>query len=405
MSNQEQISTKAFDLNDFSKAEIIKACLQAAFSLSKPIALWRLPHAKEIHFLTSENEAIKLNEIDFSNIPKGFLFSKFKQSTDSNYFIKGDYHLSFDYNEVNEQKENEDFASIFTNAMQMAIDKPAAHTPYYTQTYQQQSVVTDYEALVSEAIEAIKAGAFEKVVPARAKDVTLSEQFDVIDLFLRLTEGYENAFISFVSIPNVGSWLGATPEILIEKEDKVFRTVSLAGTKRLEEERPISETAWNQKEIEEQAMVSRFIINCFKKIRLREFTEKGPKTTKAGNLLHLKTIFEVDMDETNFSELPTVMLGLLHPTSAVAGMPKAPALAFINEKEGLDRSFYSGFLGPIAVAQSTHIFVNLRCMQLFEQQVRLYAGAGVTEDSNPEKEYLETEMKCNTLLNKIIHRV
>ena len=152
-------------------------------------------------------------------------------------------------------------------------------------------------------------------------------------------------------------------------------------------------------------MVSRFIINCFKKIRLREFTEKGPKTAKAGNLLHLKTVFEVNMDETNFAELPTVMLDLLHPTSAVAGMPKEPAIDFINKHEGLDRGFYSGFLGPVGMDNSTHVFVNLRCMQLFKDHVRLYAGAGVTEDSDPEKEYLETEMKCNTLLNKIIHRV
>ena len=76
-----------------------------------------------------------------------------------------------------------------------------------------------------------------------------------------------------------------------------------------------------QKDIEEQALVERYVISCFKKIRLREYDEHGPKTMIAGNVLHLKTEFEVDMVATNFPQLGSVMLNLLHPTSAVCGMP------------------------------------------------------------------------------------
>jgi isochorismate synthase len=140
-------------------------------------------------------------------------------------------------------------------------------------------------------------------------------------------------------------------------------------------------------------------VDCFKKIRLRDFKEKGPRTIVAGDLLHLKTEFEVNMKETNFPELGTVMLELLHPTSAVAGMPKAPALAFLQKNEGFDRSFYSGFLGPIQVEDKSSLFVNLRCMQVLKNEAILYAGAGVTEDSNPEKELEETGLKFNTILN------
>ena len=60
-------------------------------------------------------------------------------------------------------------------------------------------------------------------------------------------------------------------------------------------------------------MVSRFIINCFKKIRLREFEEIGPRTSKAANLVHLKTDYLVNTKEVNFPQLGTVMLELLHP--------------------------------------------------------------------------------------------
>jgi isochorismate synthase len=93
------------------------------------------------------------------------------------------------------------------------------------------------------------------------------------------------------------------------------------------------------------------------------------------------------------------MLELLHPTSAVCGMPRQASLDFIKENEGFDRKLYSGYLGPVNLLGETNLFVNLRCMSLSQKQAVIYAGAGVTADSNPEKEWQETELKCETLLN------
>jgi isochorismate synthase len=118
----------------------------------------------------------------------------------------------------------------------------------------------------------------------------------------------------------------------------------------------------------------------------------------AGNVMHLKTDYVVDMKEINFPQLGSVMLKLLHPTSAVCGMPLEPSLKFLSEHEGYDREFYSGFLGPLNYQGESSIFVNLRCLQVLEHTVRFYAGAGVTIDSNPSKEMEETEMKMMNLL-------
>jgi isochorismate synthase len=195
--------------------------------------------------------------------------------------------------------------------------------------------------------------------------------------------------------------MGASPEILVktycEQGQSYFSTIALAGTQKLEQAEAIKNAAWKIKEIEEQAMVSRYIINCFKKIRLREFDEDGPKTVSAGNLLHLRTDFTVNMDQVNFPELGSVMLRLLHPTSAVCGQPKDSSVAFLKKHEGYDRGLYAGFLGPVNIREEVNIFVNLRCMQLFRKQALLYAGAGVTADSDPVKEWQETAMKMQTL--------
>jgi isochorismate synthase len=113
--------------------------------------------------------------------------------------------------------------------------------------------------------------------------------------------------------------------------------------------------------------------------------------------MHLKSDFTVDMAATNFPQLGSVMLKLLHPTSAVCGMPLESTREFLMKHEGYARQGYAGYLGPVNIENNTHLFVNLRCTQLFENEARLYAGAGVTIDSDPAKEYEETEMKMNTL--------
>src|SRR5690606_1705120 len=150
-----------------------------------------------------------------------------------------------------------------------------------------------------------------------------------------------------------------------------------------------------------QALVERYVISCFKKIRLREYEEHGPRTVVAGNLVHLKSEFSVDMKATNFPQLGSVMLRLLHPTSAVCGMPLEPALRFLKESEGYDREFYAGYLGPTNINGNIDVFVNLRCMKIQGDHAVLFAGAGITADSEPSLELKETEMKFQTLLNVV----
>jgi len=256
----------------------------------------------------------------------------------------------------------------------------------------------EYVQFVKECVHNIEKGLFQKVVPARCIRKQRVDGEKILGAFFELIDNYPNAFISLVSSPETGTWLGASPELLVSTEQgKTFTTVALAGTQTNKPDTPLRHISWTQKEIEEQALVSRYIINCFKKIRLREFDEYGPKTVVAGNLMHLKTIFTVDMVGTRFPDLGSVMLELLHPTSAVCGLPMAEAKAFLKEHEKLDRGYFSGFLGPVNFEGDTSLFVNLRCVQATENGLLFYAGAGVTIDSEPENELLETGLKFATL--------
>jgi isochorismate synthase len=82
-------------------------------------------------------------------------------------------------------------------------------------------------------------------------------------------------------------------------------------------------------------------------------------------------------------------------------MPLENAQQFLKANEGYDREYYTGFLGPVNVKNESHLFVNLRCMQVLTKSALLYAGAGVTIDSDPQKEFEETELKMEAILNII----
>ena len=83
-------------------------------------------------------------------------------------------------------------------------------------------------------------------------------------------------------------------------------------------------------------------------------------------------------------------------------MPKEKALDFIQKNEAFDRTYYSGFLGEYNSNNQTDLFVNLRCLEVVNDAVNIYVGCGITKDSNPEMEFLETENKSMTMRNIIV---
>ncbi|SFC82157.1 isochorismate synthase [Flexibacter flexilis DSM 6793] len=375
---------------------------QSSLYMQIPVALWRLPNSTEKHFIAQRTGATKQCYPNLAELKSGFVVSPFHNpELQQTYFIESQIHLS----SLRGCLQGEALLEAWISEIN-STDTSGALLPQFTenQDFSNKNCRQKHLDLVTKGVQAIQAGAFEKVVLSRQKFIDLPENYDVLTLFEELSQAYPNAFISLFSLPSVGVWLSATPETLISTNENThtFRTVALAGT-QARHDKPLSQTSWTQKEIEEQALVCRYIVGCFKKIRLREYTETGPRTVPAGNLLHLRSDFEVDMLDTNFPTLGTTMLELLHPTSAVCGMPKIPATAFILENEGYNRGFYSGFLGPVNFEGQSEIFVHLRCMQLFEQKAVLYAGGGVTADSDPEREWQETELKCQTL-GKVIEK-
>jgi isochorismate synthase len=391
-----EVSKQEISINqplDIAVSNIFEYCILNNFG----VATWRSPLSSVINILIDFTSGIQVDDVNLERSKPGFLFAPFDVSK-KKIFLEKQLLIQWDREYKFETTNNDLAERLLKYVNEVKINPEESELKHTESTSNNENTFT---SLVSKSIKEIKKGIFSKVVPTRMKTIQFENEINLGNYFQLLVDAYKSAFVSLTYTPYSGIWMGATPELLISTSGNLFKTVALAGTLKFDPAKSMAEIAWTQKEIEEQALVSRYIINCFKKIRLREFDEIGPKTVQAGNLIHLKTEFLVNMQETNFPELGSTMLKLLHPTSAVCGMPLESSYTYINENEAYDREYFTGFLGPVNIESTTNLFVNLRCMKVEKNQITLFAGAGVTEDSQPEKEWIETEMKMNTILNII----
>jgi len=395
-------------LKTSEKSFLAKITLEQLFFISQKLgfacAIYRLPNKETKHLVIDLSSGRDLDNLHLEEMGSGFIFHPFSTDQHRAKLINKDIHVVQHANREDPEIVHSEFPP--DELYRLFNDKNPGETEQESKVEIKGSgkeEIADQKnafiELINKSINEINNNRFQKVVLARNKYIKLPHLFNPFEFFESLSENYTNSFIYLTFIPGVGSWIGATPETLINiDEHRQFQTVALAATQAYSKDIDPEETTWSQKDIEEQAMVSRYIINCFKKIRLREFEEVGPRTHLSGNLVHLKTDYNVDMDQVAFPQLGTVMLELLHPTSAVCGMPKEPAQEFILQHEGFDREYFSGFLGPVNMLDETNIYVNLRCMKIMPSQGKLFSGAGIISNSNPEKEWNETEIKMDTLL-------
>ena len=258
----------------------------------------------------------------------------------------------------------------------------------FTSGYDQKAT---FENLVSDGIAVIQKGDFDKVVLSRK--IVLKEQIAIVDSFENLISTYPTAFRYLFFHPKIGLWMGATPEQLVKINQNQFETVALAGTQLYSEN-----VIWATKEIEEQQFVTDYIVGKVKD-KVTELMVTDAKTVKAGNLVHLKSFISGELT-ADFQA--NDLINALHPTPAVCGLPKEKAIDFILKNEGYNRKYYAGFLGEYNKDNQTDLFVNLRCLEVENDVVNIYVGCGITKDSNPEKEFIETENKSMTMRNVLV---
>ena len=253
---------------------------------------------------------------------------------------------------------------------------------------------------VREAVDTIEHGTMDKVVLARSVIVRADVAAAPFDLVGRLRSAYPGCF-AFGWQEADATFVGATPELLIEREGERVRSQPLAGSaprgEGEEDDRALGERLMaSEKDRREHAVVVDDIVARLDPLVERLTAPSMPALLKMANVQHLAS------EIAGILRTPRSVIevaGDLHPTPAVAGLPLTEALAFISKTESIDRGWYSGGIGWTDGSGDGQIAVALRCALVRGDTAHLYAGAGIVAGSRPERELEETRLKFRPLLN------
>lgn len=264
-----------------------------------------------------------------------------------------------------------------------------------------------YEDMVQQSINHIRETNLEKVVLARTLQISLSETFDLRSLIASLaktnSKGYTFAINTSEKDTN-DTLVGASPELLIRKIGNTVIANPLAGSRKrthdeAEDAKRAASLLNSEKDLHEHKvvvdMVCRELRPFFKTIEVPE----KPSILYTDSMIHLST--EISGELSNPQTTSLTIASALHPTPAVCGEPREDAFQLIQEIEPFDRNYFSGIVGYMEANGDGEWIVTIRCAQVQEQQITVYAGAGIVESSVPQEERAETGAKFQTMLHAI----
>lgn len=245
-----------------------------------------------------------------------------------------------------------------------------------------------YTAAVAAAVDRIRSSTLRKVVLARSISGELPEGADLRGAISRLATKYPDA-LTFA----VDGLIGASPETLVRVEDGHASARVLAGT-AARGDGASAELLASPKDRDEHDHARRSVVEALAP-HVATLTVHDPFVLELPNLLHIASDVDgVLADGSSALDLVAAM----HPTAAVAGTPTDEAIAAIGELEQFDRRRYAGPVGWIAADGSGEWAVALRCAEIEGTTITAYAGAGIVEGSEPEKELAETNLKFRPII-------
>ena len=255
---------------------------------------------------------------------------------------------------------------------------------------------------VAEALATIAAeegpGGLVKVVLARDLHVWSRVPFDVDRVLGTLAGRFPSCFTFLVD-----GLIGASPELLLARAGRAVRSRVLAGTAprggTAEEDEALGAALLaSRKDLREHALALTSVLEALGEVCATLDAPDGPSLVRLENVQHLGTDVAGELaDDVHVLDL----LDRLHPTAAVAGTPREPALRTIRALEGMSRGRYAGPVGWFTPSGDGEFAIALRCGVFDGPRARLFAGAGVVDGSLPELELAETWLKLRAMIGAL----
>ncbi|MGH9081456.1 MAG: isochorismate synthase [Acidimicrobiales bacterium] len=267
-----------------------------------------------------------------------------------------------------------------------------------------------FERMVDEALAAIHGGHLSKVVLARQVEVTTGDAIDIADL-LRRWHDLEPACTLF-SLPGAdGQFVGASPELLIERSGLHVESRPLAGTTGAGARPPgpngehllPTELLASEKDGTEHRLVVEAIATRLGPLCSELDVPAGPDLVHLHSIVHLGTSLVGTLSCPARGRPPSALtlVGALHPTPAVGGVPTEAARSLIARLEPASRGRYAGPVGYVDAQGDGTWVLGIRAASVRDRTARLAAGVGIVDGSDPQAELAETNLKFDAVFDAL----
>ena len=271
--------------------------------------------------------------------------------------------------------------------------------------YRVQKDVDGFEQTVRSVLSQVRSQQIHKVVLSDVADVVMPAPVDVVRSLQALRQQHPHCTVFSVGNGQGQSFIGASPERLLRITKRKLMTEALAGTTSRNAEAKLDRELGralleSQKERYEHQVVVEFILAQLRSLGITAHGSKTPQLLRLSNIQHLHTPITASLENSQAS--PLEILSKLHPTPAVAGVPRQQACSLIQEYESFDRGLYTAPIGWIDTEGDSEFIVGIRSALIDGCKARLYAGAGIVSASEPERELAEIRLKLQALLNALV---
>jgi menaquinone-specific isochorismate synthase len=265
----------------------------------------------------------------------------------------------------------------------------------------------EFLSIVGEAIAAIERGELTKVVLARQVDVGFEQPLEVPELLDRWRAMEPNCTVFSMPTPN-GQFVGASPELLVERHGDRVHSRPLAGSTGQMSDRDAADFRSSSKETLEHRLVAEAIGQALDPLCSSLDLPAEPTLVRLHNIMHLGTaIHGVLLRRATpghpDGEVPTALdlVSALHPTPAVGGVPTDRAVDTIGKLESELRGTYAGPVGYVDGDGDGRWVVGIRAATLNGSTARLVAGVGIVHGSQPAAELAETSLKFTAVFDAL----
>lgn len=260
-----------------------------------------------------------------------------------------------------------------------------------------------YEAAVARAVRQLANRDLDKVVLARTLRITCAQPINLNSLVQRLATADPTGYAFALALPH-RTFVGASPELLVSRTGNLVVSNPLAGSRRRHPEANQDRQAGrellaSEKDRHEHRFVVDTVAEALRPYCRHLNVPTDPILVSTASMWHLSTRITGELADPTTCAL--TLARALQPTPAVCGTPTSTAHTLIQRTEPFERGYYTGAVGWQDTTGDGEWIVAIRCAEVTDHTLRLFAGAGIVAASDPAAELAETTAKFRAVLNAL----